>query len=276
MQLTKDCSAVEKIIAAEKDIQAVLYNDSAVLFTGFISTNFTWNVTDNGEQALNITIEDVGTRLFSKPFIVSGYHMFNCSVSNAVQAICERAGVTVSEDCILVTSPIAKTVDSSKSCRDIIEQLLYEVGYVYYFDNLGELRLFKIDCSSTAGAPVWDKNVLYTKGNKALSLTKKLRQYRYARVTYTELGTASNYLIYRNTTGKDSSHPYCNFSLKQGEHFDGTEVYSASEWQEETADEFREPALLEACNAESETIKVGSNKIISVSNVSAQDRKSVV
>lgn len=273
LQLTKDCSAIEKIIAAENDIQAVLYNDSNVLFTGFVSTNFSWNVTDNGEQTLSITIEDVGTRLFSRPFISSGYHLFNCSVSNAVQAICDKVGITVSSQSPEVSSTITKTVDSSKSCKDIIDQMLYEVGYVYYFDNLGQLRLFKIDCTTTSSAPIWDKDDLYTKQGKAISLSKKIRQYRYARVTYTELGNASNYLIYRNTTGKDSSHPYCYFALNAGEHFDGIEIYSASEWQEETEDEFREPALLEACNAESETVKVGSNKIISVSNVTAQIHK---
>ena len=51
-------------------------------------------------------------------------------------------------------------------------------------------------------------------------------------------------------------------SLSSGEHFDGTEIYTI-----DSPDEFREPALIEACNAASETEKVGSNKIVAATSV---------
>ena len=55
--------------------------------------------------------------------------------------------------------------------------------------------------------------------------------------------------------------------LPAGNWFDGTEVYSDSEHTEAEADSFREPALIQACNAESESRVVGSGTIIAVSNV---------
>ncbi len=268
LQLRKGCSSIEDIIATEGDIRASLSDGTTRLFTGYLSTNFTWSITETGDQALNLTIEDVGTRLLGKAFIQSGKHLLNCSASQAISAICAAAGVVVSSFCQYIPSGIVKTVDSSQTCKDILEKLLYELGYVYYFDALGELRVFEINCTSTDDLEIWDKDDLYVVGGKAISLSKNIRQYKSARVSYTRLETAQNYLIYRNTTGRDDTHPYCYLPLEAGQYFDGTEYYSSLEWEESQLDAYRESALIEACNAESESTLVGSNEIVSISNLS--------
>ena len=56
-------------------------------------------------------------------------------------------------------------------------------------------------------------------------------------------------------------------NLEPGQYFDGSELYSALEWEEDQSNTFREAALIEACNAESEITIVGSNKILAVSNL---------
>ena len=267
LQLEKSCSSIESIIKTDGDIKAVLKDGNTFVFTGYLSTNLSWTVTQNGQQALSVTIEDIGTRLLSKTFIDSGYHLFNCTAHNAISAVCNKAGVYVSAEYFHIETQITKVVDSSAKCQDIITQILYELGYVYYFDNLGELRVFKVDCTSTDNLPVYDKDSLYVVSDKAISLSKKIRTYKSARVEYTALATVQDYLIYRNTTDSDDSHPYCNLELEGGQYFDGTEIYSDQEWQEETEDVFREDALIEACNASSETDIIGSNNIVSVSDV---------
>ena len=269
LQISRDCPSIEDIIGTDFDVRAVLKDGSDVIFTGFISTSFSWSVTNSGEQALNITLEDVGTRLFSRPFIESGHVLLDCTASAAVSAICVAVGVTVSSQCMTVTDRVFKVVDGGQSCRDILTKMLYELGYVYRFDNLGELRLFQINFPSFSkdSLPTLDGSNLKVTGNKAIGLSKSIRQYRHARVTYTELGTVQDFLVYRNTTGNDASHQYCNFNLSPGEHFDGTEIYSASDWAAALLDQFREPAMIEACNAGSETAIVGSNEILSVSDI---------
>ena len=262
LQLTRDCPQITDIIAAEDEVKAVLKNGNETLFTGYLTTNWSWTLTDHGEQALNITIEDAGTRLLSRSFISTGYHLFNCTAEVAINAICTACGIDVSSQCGTVTGNVVKTVDSSSSCRDILDKMLHELGYAFYFDNLGELRVFKIDCTSVSGIPTLDRDKLVVSGGKAISLSKRLRQYGSSKVTYSELGTASDYLVYRNTTGQDTSNPYCHLTLQSHEHFDGTEVYTI-----DSPDEFREQALIEACNADSETEKVGSNKIVAVSDI---------
>ncbi|MEA5031491.1 MAG: hypothetical protein VB025_05045 [Sphaerochaeta sp.] len=265
--LEKSCPAIEDIIATEGDVKTVFSDGSDTLFTGYLSTSYTWTVTHSGTQALAITIEDTGTRLLGKAFVESGRHLFTCSASEAIASICARAGITVSPLCISLESPITRCVDGSVTCRELLDRLVYELGHVYHFDNLGQLRLFKVDCTSTEALPTLDKDSLVVVGGKAITLSKRIRQYRSARVSFTRLGTASNYLVYRNTTGRGEGHPYCYLKLEGGSHLDGNEIYTEGEWTDAQADFFRTPALIEACNAASETDIVGSNRIIAVSNV---------
>lgn len=267
LQLSRDCAAIGDIIATDGDIKAVLMDGTAALFTGYLSTSFSWRVAQSGEQALAVTIEDTSVRRLSGPFISSGEHLFDCEASEALEALSEASGVAISSAAVAITDHITRVVDSTMSCAEIMDQLLYELGYVYYCDNLGELRWFRIDVDSIEDIPVLDRTRLHVVNGSAIELSKKIRTYRAVRISYTELASADSYLVYRNTTGQDSVHPFCNLVLQPGEHFDGLEIYTAEEWAEETADQFREDALVEACNAESETSIVGSGRIVSVSNV---------
>lgn len=269
LKLSRDCPSIEDIIATDGDVRAVLSDDSGTLFTGYLSTNWTWSVTASGERSLSITIEDVGTRLLGKSFICRGYHLFNCTVSSAIHAICSAAGVTVSTSCPEISAIVTRTVDSSKSCKDLLDQIMYEAGYVYFFTNEGQLMAWRIDCTSLESIPELRGDDLNVVNGKAISLSKKIRQYRSSKVTFSELGSATDVLIYRNTTGRDESHPYCNMEIGSHGHFDGTEIYTESEWSEEQADSFREPALIKACNADSETEGIGSHEIVAVSDVRA-------
>ena len=268
--LDKECSSIEDIITTEGDITAVLRDGQSLLFTGYLSHNYSWCITEGGKSALEITLEDVGTRLLGKAFLPSGKHLFTCSASEAIAVLCASAGISVAAQSLVIEQPITKTVESNQSCKSILEQMLYELGYVYYFNEAGELSLFQITCTSTENLPILDKEQLYVVGGKAITVGKKIRQYKSARITYTSLGTASGYLIYRNTTGRGDGHPYCYMKLDPGEHFDGLALYSTAEWEALQEDSFREPSLLEACNAESEITIVGSNDIIAVSHITSE------
>ena len=267
IQIKNGTSSIEDIIATNGDIKAILYENTDPLFTGYLTTNFDWELTETGEMALDITLEDVGTRLLGKAFRKTGKHLFNCTADAAIREICKTAGIKVSKNCKILESKITATVDSGKTCKDLLTDILYELGHIYYFDAVGELCLYEVNCTSTSGIPKLNSSKLYAVGGNAVTLKKNIRQYRSARITYSAIGTAKNYLVYRNTSGKDQGHPYCNLALAPGEHFDGIEVYSPAEWSAAQAETLRDPALLEACNAASETEIVGSREIISISNV---------
>lgn len=264
--LFRKCPSVEDIIATEGNIKVEVYDDTTLKFTGFLSTNWTWSVTDHGEQALQLTIETVGTRLFSKPFIESGHYFFNTSASAAIYEIIHPLGISFrSGDERKLLQPIQKDIDAGKTCRDIIDSLVYECNAVYFFNEKGEFCVVEITADTT-GAQVVDSSHLFNSKGKAVSLSKSLRTYKGARIQYAETASATNYLVYRNTTGQDSVHPFCHLKLGAGEWFDGAEIYTAAEWSAATADTFREPTLISAVNASSESSIVGSNEILAISN----------
>ena len=267
LQLTRDCPSTTDIIKTDKDVHAILRDGVQTLFTGYLSTNHSWSLTEHGEQAFNITLESNGTRRLSLPFITSGYHLFDCSADSAIRTVCSAVGITVSPSIPVLSDSIFKVVEASQTAKDILSKLVYELGYVYCFDNLGRLSLFKIDCTSVTGIRTLNGDDLVCRSGKAVNLSRSIKQYDSSHVSFSELGRSEDYLVYRNTTNQDESHPYCNIELPSGGHFDGSEIYSASEWSQELFDEFREPALVGACNAGSETRIVGSNEILAVYNV---------
>jgi len=269
LTLSRDCLITEDIIATDGDIYAVLTDSSNVIFTGYLSTKYSWSVGNHGEVDLACTIEDVGTRLLDKAFIEHGYYTFDTTASAAIAEVCTACGITISSSAPTISQPIFKVVDSKETCKNIIDQILYECNYVYFFDNFGQMNFFEVNVTSTSGATVIDSTNLIVRNGRAVSLSKSVRTYNSSRVTFKPLGEANNYLVYRNTTGQSDSHPYCYIELAPGEHFDGAEIYTAQEWAEAMADSFRLPTLIGAVNADSETVIVGSNPIISISNVVA-------
>ncbi len=267
LTLKRKSKAVESIIRTEGDIKAVLKDEGDILFSGYLSANYSWTLSDSGEQNLSITIEDNGSKLLGKPFIKTGKHLFKCTAYNAVTAICEKVGIELSSSAPVISTEIVKVVSEGDTCKDILSTMLYELGYVYFFDNNGKMNLFSFLSLPSTETHVFDGTSLIINGSKAVTLSKKVRQYKSAKVKYTELGKAENYLVYRNTTGQDASHKYCNLSLKPNEAFDGAEIYTIDPTVTRAA------TLTEAVNAESETDIVGSKDIIAVENVSSQIEK---
>lgn len=273
LQIRARCSSTEDIIATDGDIKAVLKDGDTPLFTGYVSTRFSWSVTANGEQAINITLESVGTRLFDNAFIETGKHFFDCSASAAIYTVLAPLGISIrSGDERLVLQNVKKVVEAGETCRQILDQLLYECNAVYYFNAVGEFCIWKITADTT-GAQTYDSDNLMMVGKKVVSLSKQLRTYKGARVAYDELAQASNYLIYRNTTGQSFGVPYCNLVLAPGYYWDGAEMFTPAEWSAATADTFREPTLIGAVNAASESSIVGSGEIVNIANLTQRVEK---
>ena len=268
--IRRKCSSTEDIVATDGNIKAVLTDGEQTLFTGYISTNFTWTVTDHGEEALSATIEGVGTRLLSQAYIETGKHFFDGTAASVIYAVVNPLGIVLrSGDERKLLQSVSYTAEAGTTCREILDQLCYECNAVYWFNNLGELCIQQITADTSAAEEV---DSLVFNGGKAISLSKNLRTYKGARVTYKQLGTANNYLVYRNTTNATSQRT-CDLVLQGGEYFDGAEIYTEAEWSEATADTFREPTLLGAVNAASESSIVGSGKIVNIDNLRADVEK---
>ena len=226
LQLKQGAAAIHSILATEGDVKAVLYDNTSVLFTGYLSDNHNWVINSYGEQAFNITIEDVGTKLLGKAFLSSdapslytlkGY--VNSGNNSVVSQICSRAGITLANNQPSITGEVCANVDKNLTCRDLLTSVLLESGYTYYFNSNGQLCLFKIDCSSTSGVPVINGSNLYVVNNTAIALNKKAKQYKQVNVSYDEYETRTGVLVYKDVSGQDTDHPDCNFVIKPNSYY---------------------------------------------------------
>lgn len=214
LALKRRTPAIESIIKTEGDISAVLKDGSNTIFTGYLSTNYSWTLGEYGEEALSITIEDCGSKLLGKAFIKSGSHLFKCTASNAIKAVADKAGLSLSDSIPTIDTAVVKVISEGETCKEILSTMLYELGYVYYFENDGKMNLFSLLSLPKTESVVLDGTTLVLKGSTAVTLSKSIRQYNSSKIRFTELGNAERYLIYRNTTDKDASHQYCNLVLK--------------------------------------------------------------
>ena len=224
LQLTEDCSAIEYILRAQGDIKAQLKDGNTVLFTGYLSDSYRWTVTASGKQALSLVIEDVGTKLLGKTFLnnsVSSEHIFDeyinqSSSHSVVKEVCDACGITLDSNAPVVSVKVVKSIDRDTTCREILETMLYEAGYAYYFKADGRLSLYEINCTSTSGIPQLDSASLYVVDGNAITLTKKVKQIKQANITWTSLEYRNDVKVYEDISGQSSTYPHCNISIPVG------------------------------------------------------------
>lgn len=214
-QISKDCPFIEDIISSEEDIECMLYQEGSTtpFFGGYVSNNFSWSVGKNGSSVLKLTIEDFGTRLLKKT-CVDKDTLFNDTAQNFVSSlVSDKFSIDVSR---LPNTNIVYTITKNSTYESVLKKLVQELGYVYYFDYTGTLRFKKVDINKDNYLYTIDKSTLYSEGNKAVSLSKKIRKYSKVEVEWKSLETKPNACIYRDITGSDSSHPNCNIELAAG------------------------------------------------------------
>ena len=179
LQIHEDCPYIENILQTQGDVYARLKDGSTILFTGYLSDNYRWVVTDKGTQALSITIEDVGTKLLGKTFLnnnTTSEHIFDdyinaSSTHSIVKEVCDAAGITMANNTPSISVNVVKSVDRDTTCREILDEMLFEAGYAYYFTNEGKNDdgeyLVSVRSKSTTYVEVTFKVNLETKKVKA-------------------------------------------------------------------------------------------------------------
>ena len=235
LKLKRGCSVIEKILNYQVDTKVVLRDGSTKLFTGYLSDNYTWKVNTDGEQEFQITIEDIGTKLLGKAFLtMSAPSLYNLNgkvfsgQNNILQQICDRAGITIKSGQLApepsgheITTEINANIDKNMTCKELLGGILLECGYAYYFDENGELCLYKIDCESVTGIPELDKDNLWVVNGNAITLTKKVRQYKQVNVSYDEYERRTGVLVYKDITGQDADqgYPDCHITIKPNAYY---------------------------------------------------------
>lgn len=238
LKIKRDSAVIPKILSYQVDAKAVLSDGNTVLFTGYLSDNYTWKVNTDGEQELQVTIEDVGTKLLGKAYLTSDapslynlrgkVFLRSTEQTSIVRLICTRAGITVSstqpwlsdnplDPTYQIDTEICANIDKNKTCKELLGGILQECGYTYYFNSDGELVLYRIDCTSVTGIDVIDKDSLWVVNGNAITLNKKVRQYKQINVSFDEYEfDRTAVLVYKDITGQDpdNGYPDCKIDVK--------------------------------------------------------------
>lgn len=218
LQLTKDCPATSWILSKNDNISVQVKEGSTVIFTGYLSDRYSWKVGATGEKVFDIVVEDVGTKLLSKAYAPSNGPavLLNNSVYDILLSICARTGITYNASNVPISTSVIKNVDAGTSCKTILDRMLFECGYTYYFNAAGQFTLYKIAVENQTATYTLDKDDLVVHSSEAISLNKSLLQYRQAKVSYDKTATKSGALVYQDISGRDVAHPNCFIEVEAG------------------------------------------------------------
>lgn len=217
LRVSRDYPNIEQIIGYNDTIKATLKDGDSYIFTGYLSSKFNYRVTEHGSQVVDFTIEDIGTRALEVMFSPSGGSgkLVNGKSDVIISSILNTAGITEATNSVKPSIDIVKNIEAGTTCKDVLDSIMFECGYVYTFNEMGQFVSKPISTTSTPVKTI-DKANLYSNGGDAISVSKSAIQYKQSRIKYETLATKNNTLIYQDISGRDEGHPYANIELQGG------------------------------------------------------------
>lgn len=194
---------IDDILATDRDIKAKLYDGdpdepgAIPLFTGYVSDSFSWAINQTGEDVFQLKLEDVGSRALNRSWSSEDDVMVRMTLQNLVTEIATKAGdaFTVTWDSSVSSSIKSSLVinrfDGSKTIQDIMDEVCFEFGLVYYFNADGNMVIRTMDITSNASYDIYSTGnhtyLLYTENGNAISFSRKARQYSQSKIKFSTL-----------------------------------------------------------------------------------------
>ena len=217
LRVSRDCPNLEDIIGYNNTIKATLRDGEKYVFTGYLASKFAYKITEHGAQVVDFTIEDIGTRALEVMFSPSGGSgkLVNGKSDTIISSILNTAGITEATNSVKPSVNIVKNIEAGTTCKQALDDIMFECGYVYTFNEMGQFISKPISTTSTPVKTINSAN-LYSMGSDAISVSKSAIQYKQSRIKYETLATKNNVLIYQDISGRDEGHPYANIELQGG------------------------------------------------------------
>lgn len=208
-----DWNKVSSIMTRQEDLRATFYDGTTPVFTGYLSNKSTWQLTDSGIKKMSLTFEDVGTRLLGKTFLPSatGEEYVDTTLLDFTRRICTRCGIVLSTTSARNVS-IKALVSGRSTCKDILNQVMKETGYVYAFDNYGRMYLYEIP-STADTSYTFDSSNLWTQNSSAVKSDRNIRKYERTRLEFDEYERAEGITVYKDISGKDEEYRNCKIEI---------------------------------------------------------------
>ena len=200
------------------------------IFTGVINDSLSWEDIGNPYpiEKLSLTVKDNTYKFDKKTTTEIGCK--NTNLAEIVTKLCLDCGVVFANQTLPtnVTIPVF-VLDSDKSYKDCLNNLLFQHGYTYYFDEFGEFVFF--DFKSVSENPTLiDENIIASKAK----FTRLNKKYTGVNISYNELTKKTNDLVYFSGSGYNSDNSVAPAIVQPGVYypFEASPAIEADEGKE--------------------------------------------
>jgi hypothetical protein len=250
LKLSRASTLLPLILATTNDVIVEVKDGSTYLFKGYLTDNYSWQITNRGQQPVSISAEDPGIRLLKKNWVSSNslYTLYSnlkiCDKADQTNSIIHKisslAGVVVSSAIPTISSTLSLNVQDKDNPTywDILKQITFEYGHVFYFENDGEFSLYPIAKSSITPTTTFSTttNILAETDNKGIDIQKKPISYKQVNLTWDEWENKTDIYVFRDSTGGDNVYD-CNIPLAAGAYYPtgaDASTYVYSDYKAET------------------------------------------
>jgi hypothetical protein len=231
------------LYAKESDVSVSILDGSTPYFYGFLTDNYSFNVLQTGAGPIKLQVEDPGIKKLKKA-ITSNNSVYTdltgkdvCKptdmTNSAVHILAALAGVTVDSSITAIDRPLENAVfcdDEKPEYWTILKDILFEYGYIFYFQRDGKLNLYDL-----VRATISTSNVLTSSGSgkniiERPEIKRKRREYKQVEVKWQSIKTIPTGVIFSDTTGGTAVFK-CNIPVAAGAYYpesadDDSEEYS--------------------------------------------------
>jgi hypothetical protein len=223
-QLRKGTTILNSLLTNDNDTDITVTKDAAAYFTGKVRANFEVQV---GNILERVKVECIDRsedlqRKIKDTFVWASYKVCDPSTpaSSIVHQLLYLAGFSAGD--LSVTTTINKTIDymvnvpvkEDQTYWDLLTNILFEFGYIWYFGADGKFRLYDFLPATTTPTHTLDNSNIFDR----LVIKKKLAAYEGVEVKYYSHRTEPGALVFNDTTGGSGVNP-CNISLAPGAYY---------------------------------------------------------
>lgn len=203
-----------KFLMTENSVKALVLDDDKIVFTGLLGSDFSF--VDKGQietiDKIQLTLKDYTSKLDVNVTEEIGF--VDEELKNIVQKLCELAKIETNTTTLPTQHQIkAFVLAQNSNIKQPFEQLLYQNGYQYYFDEEGKLCL--IDFSTINPNFSLTENDLYLD----LPATKLNKAFAGVKINYTTIQKKENELVYFQSAGYNSDNTVADIILQPKSYF---------------------------------------------------------
>lgn len=233
-------------LVGASEISISVTKDGAAYFTGVLSPNFETEIAD-GRKYIAIIAEDYTLSKLGKTISAvttyAGYAVSTpaATATSLLHAITTAAGVTLAAGAPTISSIVPYVgilPDDKMTWGQLLDAILFEYGYVYYFLADGTLALAQT--VNTGTITTTNTFSVGTNIRDRITAKKSPEKYDDIRINFKSVELQSGLTVFEDTSGGDASYP-CRITLNAAGDADGKDYYPPNSGTVEVFSEWRNP-----------------------------------